>query len=93
MTTESSTHFIMVPIERFQALEKTQEIILRKIDNLLGSEKDDPDFLTAKQFMAKTHMCRTTFDELRNSNRINVLKKGRKIFVPATELKRYFEGK
>ena len=37
-------------------------------------------------------MSRASFDEKRAKNEFKVIKKSRKLYVPATEVKKYFEG-
>lgn len=91
MTTNSSTQFVIIPTEEFQQLKTDLKILINKMNTPTSSTTNDIDFLTAKQFMEKTHMCRSTFDELRNHNKLKVIKKGRKIFVPNSEVQRYFE--
>ena len=44
------------------------------------------------EFMEKAKMCRWKFNQLRSKNKINVIQRGKKLFVPASEVRRYFEG-
>jgi hypothetical protein len=47
-------------------------------------------YITAKEFMAAVRIGRTKFDQLTQSNKIRVLKKRRKLYVPLSEVERYF---
>lgn len=51
------------------------------------------NYIPATMFMERTFMSRSNFDELRRKNKVRVLQKERKLFVPESEIKRYFEGK
>lgn len=47
-------------------------------------------YITAKEFMAAVRICRSNFDKLVNRGKIMTLKKGRKVYVVASEVERYF---
>lgn len=47
-------------------------------------------YITAKEFMAAVRICRSSFDKLVQQNKLMTLKKGRKVYVVATEVSRYF---
>jgi hypothetical protein len=47
-------------------------------------------YITAKEFMAAVRICRSNFDKLVQQNKIMTLKKGRKVYVVASEVDRYF---
>ncbi len=46
---------------------------------------------TPKEFMAAARICRSNFDKLVGGQKIMTNKKGRKIYVVASEVERYFE--
>jgi hypothetical protein len=46
--------------------------------------------ITAKEFMVAVRICRTKFDQLVSQNKIRIIKKRRKIYVPTSEVDRYF---
>lgn len=46
--------------------------------------------ITAKEFMSAVRIGRTKFDQLVLSNKIRIIKKRRKIYVPVAEVERYF---
>jgi hypothetical protein len=47
-------------------------------------------FITAGEFMEAVRIRRWKFDQLIGSNKIKTIKKGRKIYVLASEVHRYF---
>lgn len=46
--------------------------------------------ITAIEFMKAVRICRTKFDKLARGNKIRIIKKQRKIYVPMSEIDRYF---
>jgi hypothetical protein len=46
--------------------------------------------ITAREFMEAVRIKRTKFDQLVVTNKIKVIKKRRKIYVPVSEVERYF---
>ena len=93
MNVDSSNipQIVMLPNSALERIQETQRLILEKLESIQSSGKED-EYLTAVEFMSKTKMCRATFDEKRANNEFKVIKKGRKVYVPASEVKRYFEG-
>ncbi len=91
-TSEMPQTIVMLPSSVLEKLQATQEKILNKLDNL-NSESLKEEYLTAIEFMAKTKMCRATFDEKRANNEIKVIKRGRKLYLTADSVKNYIEGK
>ncbi len=83
---------IMIPAETLQKLQATLEEILKRLIDKPAADKPNPQpkFLTALQFMEAIDIKRTKFDELVKSGKIKIIKKKRKIYVPATEVERYF---
>ena len=83
---------VMIPGEEL-AQRKTQlELVLAEIKNL-QLPKQSPNkesFITAKEFMAAVRIGRTKFDQLVAARKIQTIKKLRKIYVPVTEVNRYF---
>lgn len=84
---------IVVPAEEWQRLKKDTADILRQLKSFKPPPKDNKPvspYITAKEFMAAVRICRSSFDKLVNQNKIMTLKKGRKVYVVATEVERYF---
>lgn len=51
-----------------------------------------PDYLTPKEFMAKVKIGRTYFDILVAQGILRFKKIGRKIYIPTSEVDRFFTG-
>lgn len=89
---ERST-FIVLPETEFRDIQQT----LQEIKEVLASRQDRdivpaiiPDYIPAAAFMKAVNIKRTKLHELITSNKIKTLKKRRKVYVLATEVKRYF---
>lgn len=82
-------NIVILSKEAFDGIIKGQKDIINKIDEL-QNQKSEAEFLTVKEFMAKVKIGRSKFDQLIAENAINYIRKGRKIYVPAREIKRYF---
>lgn len=91
MKTESMT-LIMVPQEEWQSVVATQQEILQQLRCLSpqNGERVHPKYITAKQFMDAVSIRRTKFDQLVQASKIKIIKKRRKIYVPVSEVERYF---
>jgi hypothetical protein len=83
---------VMIPGEELAALKGTLEKVLAEIKNLQLPKQsvNKEGFITAKEFMAAVRIGRTKFDQLVAGNKIQTIKKLRKIYVPVTEVNRYF---
>lgn len=80
---------VMLPQEVITSMQENQQRILKALENF--KLLDAPEYLTALEFMDKLKICRATFDQLRSENKIKVVKKGRKLYIPSTEVQQYFE--
>lgn len=92
MNTDNLT-LVMLPQEQWADLIAAQQTILQELKELkLKSQREMlTSYLTAMQFMSKVQIGRTKFDQLVQSNKIKVIKKRRKIYVPISEVDRYFK--
>jgi hypothetical protein len=83
---------VMIPKEAWTDMVATQQDILRKIQELSAKEPGtvSATYITAKEFMAAVRIGRTKFDQLVQTNKIRITKKKRKIYVPVSEVERYF---
>lgn len=84
---------VMIPGEELAQLKMQLELVLTEIKNLKTSNKQSPNkesFITAKEFMVAVRIGRTKFDQLVAARKIQTIKKLRKIYVPVTEVNRYF---
>ncbi len=91
MDTEKMT-LVMVPQETLSGLLASQQDILQQLKelNTRGPTGIPIKHITAKEFMAAVRIKRTKFDQLVLSNKIKTIKKRRKIYVPLSEVERYF---
>jgi hypothetical protein len=82
----------MIPKEEWAAIKNTQQEILQQLKGLQTAKQAGipVNYITAKEFMATVRIGRTKFDELVATNKIKVIKKRRKIYLPLGEVERYF---
>jgi hypothetical protein len=88
-----SMNLVMIPEEELANIKRSQVEILAQLKNLKisSSTKDGfPKHITAKEYMAAVKICRSKFDQLVSTNKIKTIKKKRKIYLPASEVDRYF---
>jgi hypothetical protein len=85
-------NLVMIPQEELSNLQLTQQEILKQLQNLqsLTSPTVPVRYITAKEFMAAVRIRRSKFDQLVSQNKIRTIKKIRKIYVPTSEVDRYF---
>ena len=89
---KESLNLVMIPQEELYSLRSTQKEILQQLKELRSTHAGSIPIknITAIEFMKAVRICRTKFDELASSNKIRVIKKRRKIYVPVSEIDRYF---
>jgi hypothetical protein len=82
----------MIPEEELTILKLTQQEILKQLQNLLSLKTSTVPIkhITAIEFMEAVRIKRSKFDQLVNQNKIRAIKKERKIYVPTSEVDRYF---
>lgn len=83
---------VMIPGEELSAIKKQLELVLTELKSLQGPKPPayKEGFITAKEFMTAVRIGRTKFDQLVAAGKIKTIKKLRKIYVPVTEVSRYF---
>lgn len=81
---------IEFPVERFEKLEETNQKILNALQNFKILPK--PDFFTVDEFCQKIKASRFVFQKLRAEHGLKTFKRGRKIYIPAEEVDRFFEN-
>ena len=90
-----SNTFILVGKQDIETLKKTQQDILKKLEELNSEERPsaalNSPYITAIEFMQAVRIRRWKFNCLVNTGKIMTLKKKRKIYVPKGEIDRYFE--
>ena len=88
----SEMTLIMIPKEEWAGLLATQENIIAQLKelNTKSPERVLVKHITAAEFMKAVSIKRTKFDQLVQTNKIKTIKKRRKIYVPVSEVERYF---
>lgn len=84
---------VIIPEEELTGIQQTLEEILKQLSeirNQKGQSRSLSEHITAKEFMAAVRICRSKFDQLVLTNKIKTIKKKRKIYLPASEIERYF---
>jgi len=83
---------VMIPEEELAFFKNTQQEILQQLKESHTKEPSGVSVknITAKEFMAAVRIGRTKFDQLVSTSKIRVIKKRRKIYVPVSEVDRYF---
>ncbi len=87
---------VMIPQEEWNSFKSMQVEILQQLKELRSSKETVSvplKHITAKEFMDAVRMKRTKFDQLVQTNKIRVIKKRRKIYVPVGEVERYFSDR
>jgi hypothetical protein len=90
---EQATSFILLPQADLETLKATQLQILETLKTFQGVNKTGSPvagYLTAIEFMKAVKICRSKFDQLASTSKIKVIKKKRKLYVPFSEVERYF---
>ncbi|RYZ25138.1 MAG: hypothetical protein EOO10_19065 [Chitinophagaceae bacterium] len=93
MNRVEGTSFVLFPLVEIEQLKSTQLQILEAIKTLHSnsSKPSSPQaYLTAVEFMRAVKICRSKFDQLSATSKIRVIKKKRKLYVPFSEVERYF---
>ena len=87
-----SVTLVMITEEDLALLKNTQQEILQQLKELhsKGPGGVSVKNITAKEFMATVRIGRTKFDQLVSTSKIRIIKKRRKIYVPVSEVDRYF---
>ena len=84
----------MLPSEELADLKAGQQEILNcllEIKGKISPASYGNDWILAEDFMKQTKMKKTKFYDMVNNNKIRVLRKLRKTYVLASEVKRFFE--
>lgn len=84
--------------EDWVALNNKVANLERKISDLLEekvSKSPGKEYLTVKEFIELIGVSRSTFENMKKETetgrfRVDFRKRGRKVFVPSTEVKRFF---
>ena len=93
MNMQQVNSFVLIPEVELQQLKLTQVQILEQLQNLQEKgvkQSSLSNHITAMEFMKAVRICRSKFDKLVASSKIKTVKKKRKIYVPLSEIDRYF---
>lgn len=86
-------HVVILPEEEWNQFKNTQNEILTLLREIKTNSRISSvpvGHVTAKEFMAAVKIKRTKFDQLVVSSKIKTIKKRRKVYVPVSEIDRYF---
>lgn len=83
---------VMISKEQLANLQETQQEILKHLQSLQSVQSSTVPirYITAKEFMVAVRIGRSKFDQLVMLNKVKTIKKRRKIYVPVSEVDRYF---
>ncbi|NVJ48267.1 MAG: helix-turn-helix domain-containing protein [Cytophagia bacterium] len=89
--------FLIIPRSEFEEWKAESRHQNQRILDALREGKSNYSgntYLTVKEFMTQVKIARSKFDELVAEGRVKTLRPngGRKIYIPVTEVARYFEG-
>lgn len=92
MTNNNLPQILMIPQKELEQIKKVQNKILEKLEQMSFSATSIPNspYITAIEFMDAVRIRRSKFDQLIEQNKIETVKKGRKIYVLSSEVERYF---
>lgn len=87
----TNNYMTIVPNNELKEIKEVLKTLASKLDsNGAYNNSNIPEYLTAVEFMERLSISRSKFDMLVLKGKIRTIKKGRKIYVPATEVERYF---
>lgn len=85
---------VIIPQSEWIEIKETQQKILNIVRAYCEPKREVREqpsgFLTALEFMNAVKIKRWKFDQLISGNKIKAIKKKRKIYVPISEVERYF---
>jgi hypothetical protein len=93
----SIKQIVEIPLEDFQEIRadlKESRANQQKIIGALEGVRllNRTEYLTAQEFMDAVKIKRWKFNQLRDDGDIQVIQKGKKLYVSSTEVRRYFQG-
>jgi hypothetical protein len=91
METDNVT-LVMIPKTVWESVVNFQQLLLNEVKELKNRDANALQIrhVTAIKFMEIVGIKRTKFDTLVSENKIKTIKKRRKIYVPVSEIDRYF---
>jgi DNA invertase Pin-like site-specific DNA recombinase len=84
---------MLIPKEELDLIKSNQQQIIELLKQAGQATNGGPryaEYISAEEFMKECNIKRWKFDQLIAGNLIKTLKKKRKIYVPISEISRYF---
>lgn len=89
----NSEAFVLIPAKVLNEIKANQSKILSMIQQSKFEGKVAKHrYITAQEFMEELSISRSTFDSLREENKINVIQRGRKLYLRESEIDRYMNS-
>lgn len=88
------TTYVAVSEDQWNSLNDKLQEILDKLNRSVSTTTVSPieiRYITALEFMNAVRIKQTKFDQLVQLNKIKIIKKKRKIYLPVSEIDRYFK--
>jgi hypothetical protein len=83
---------VIMPYEELAQIKRNQQQLIDLIKKNAGKNQEKKRYITAQQFMDSLSISRCTFDLLREENKIRVIQRGRRLYLPETEIERYMNS-
>lgn len=90
----------IVSYEDYESLSKKVSELEQKISNIISLtvQEKKKEYLTVKEFLEETGISRTTFEKMRREKsqekfRLDVIKRGGKVYIHSKEKDRFFNFK
>lgn len=91
---EQGRVWIMISADDLEELKKGQRAIAEALEAIKKSKPEEkpklPGYLSPVEFMQAVKIKRWKFNQLIHGNKIKAIKKTRKIYIPVSEVERYF---
>ena len=84
--------FVIIPETELNEIKLVQREILNLLKNQAGKTEILLKYIPSTDFMKAINIKRSKFFELVRTNKIRVIRKKRKLYVPVTEIDRYFNN-
>jgi hypothetical protein len=89
----NTDRFVIIPAEDLNLIKLKLNRLTHLFEDKLGEFKvRSSRYITAQEFMISLNISRSTFDVLRDENKIKVIQKRRKLYLPESEIERYMNS-
>jgi len=79
-----------IPAEDLNQLRSDLNEIKKSLQNIGAMKR--PEYISIKEWCKETKMSWWKFNELRNNGRLKTITRGKKVYIPSSEITRYFDG-